>query len=142
MQKERTMVVNGIDTQKSDAVDRPAATRSHRYFSKVEPPEDLIRQHLPDFAARFLSLTPIELRICILVTHDFKNWEIANVLGVTEHNIENHRSRIRKKFGIGKSVHLQTYLLSLHDRRAESVSHEQAGRNEEDFGSLLFQKRA
>lgn len=55
-------------------------------------------------------LTPTELRTCSMIVHGWSSKEIANRSGTSLKNIEKHRSAIRKKAAIPRSVSLQVYL--------------------------------
>ncbi len=55
--------------------------------------------YLGEIAKVYPTLTPMELRIAALVRAGYKSWEIGNMLGITEHTVENHRTHIRQKIG-------------------------------------------
>ena len=59
------------------------------------------------------SLTPSELRTCSMIVHGWSSKEIAARSGTSLKNIEKHRSAIRKKAAIPRSVSLQVYLSGL-----------------------------
>ena len=59
------------------------------------------------------SLTPTELKICALLKINLSNKEIATMLSVSTHNIEMHRYRIRKKFGLSTQTNLSSFLAPL-----------------------------
>jgi DNA-binding CsgD family transcriptional regulator len=59
------------------------------------------------------SLTPTELRVCVLLRSIKSSVEIARVLNVEERSIETYRSRIHKKLGLEPHTHLLGYLLAL-----------------------------
>ena len=58
------------------------------------------------------DLTPLDIKICILIKNEFKSWEIAQAFDSTERNIESKRSSIRKKMKLSKNDNLTTALLS------------------------------
>lgn len=59
------------------------------------------------------SLSPTELRTCSMIVHGWSSKEIADRSGTSLKNIEKHRSAIRKKVAIPRSVSLQIYLAGL-----------------------------
>lgn len=59
------------------------------------------------------KLTPAELRTCSMIVHGWSSKEIADRSGTSLKNIEKHRSSIRKKAVIPRSVSLQVYLSGL-----------------------------
>ncbi|MDP4200159.1 MAG: helix-turn-helix transcriptional regulator [Bacteroidota bacterium] len=68
----------------------------------------LYRQRI---AERYPCLTPTELRVCTLVKASLPSWKIAEILGVCEETVENHRSHARRKMCLnGESLasHLAT----------------------------------
>lgn len=58
-----------------------------------------------------LSVT--EARVAALAAGLLPSKEIARILGITEHSIENYRSRIRKKIDLPKNVGLTKALQHL-----------------------------
>ncbi len=79
------------------------------------PPRDdgiEFKQELSRLASLYKNLTLKELRICVLIGQEYKNWEIAEMINTNEHNIENHRYTIRKKLGLKKGEFLSTVLLA------------------------------
>jgi DNA-binding CsgD family transcriptional regulator len=60
----------------------------------------LYAQYLHDIAVRYPTLTPMELRVCSLVRAMLPNWKIAEILGISEKTIENHRRSARMKIGV------------------------------------------
>lgn len=62
------------------------------------------------------ELTPSEIKICQYVRQGYLAKEIAELLGVAPSTINEHKSNIRKKFGINNSsINLKTYLDKLPD---------------------------
>ncbi|MFI5202634.1 MAG: LuxR C-terminal-related transcriptional regulator [Candidatus Kapaibacterium sp.] len=51
------------------------------------------------------ALTPMELRVCALVKAMLPSWKIAELLGVCEETVENHRVNARRKMRLsGESL--------------------------------------
>jgi DNA-binding CsgD family transcriptional regulator len=63
-------------------------------------------------AARYPELSPTELRIAALVKAQMQSWRIAELLGICEDTVENHRIHIRRKIGHIDGT-LQEHLKSL-----------------------------
>ncbi len=71
----------------------------------------LYAKHLHEIAERYPALTQMELRICALVKAMLPSWRIAEILGVCEDTVENHRSNARRKMclnGVSLARHLST----------------------------------
>ncbi len=66
---------------------------------------------LGHIARTFPQLTPSEIEVASLVVSGLKTWQIAELLGVNEHNVENVRSRIRSKLDIERTASLRSFLL-------------------------------
>ena len=88
------------------------STTPPHYSPRKVGVEREFEQEVSELAKRFKNLTPKELYVCVFINHSYKNWQIADKLGCSEHSIENHRSNIRKKFGLKKDELLATFLLS------------------------------
>lgn len=69
----------------------------------------LYAKHLHEIVNRYPALTLMEMRVCALVKAMLPSWRIAEILGVSEHTIENHRSNARRKMclnGVSLARHL------------------------------------
>jgi len=67
-------------------------------------------------SSRFLSLTPMEIRVANLVKEGLTNKEMAELLGTSTNTVSSHRYKLRSKLGLKKKgVNLRSYLLSLAD---------------------------
>jgi tetratricopeptide (TPR) repeat protein len=68
----------------------------------------------PDFVKKLIELhpdlTPQEVRISALLRMNLKSEEIARLFCLSARSIENHRFRIRRKFGLAREVDLVIYL--------------------------------
>ena len=69
--------------------------------------------YLQEVARHFPCLTSMELKTCALIKAMKASWEIAEMLGVSERTIENHRVNIRRKIGVIKGISLTSKLLCL-----------------------------
>lgn len=56
-------------------------------------------------------LTPMEAKICSMIRSNYSSKAIAHTLGISTRTVDTHRTRIRKKLGLGSTVNLQTFLL-------------------------------
>jgi len=56
------------------------------------------------------NLNNRELRICLLIKHDYDNQEIARTSEISSRGMESIRYKIHKKLGIGKNDSIKIYL--------------------------------
>jgi tetratricopeptide (TPR) repeat protein/DNA-binding CsgD family transcriptional regulator len=79
--------------------------------------QKLLRLAGPDFQRALLkrgpNLTPTELRVCALIRCDLSTKEIAQMLGTSIRTVDTHRTRVRKKLGLGLSDNLYTFLMGV-----------------------------
>ncbi len=67
-------------------------------------------------SSKFLNLTPMEIKVAMLVKDGMVNKEIAETMGVSLNTITSHRYKIRTKLGLkNKNINLCSYLLSLEE---------------------------
>ncbi len=66
-----------------------------------------------ELSERYPKLTPMELKICSLLKIQLNTKEIAAALVLSPRTVEDHRNRLRKKFGLEKDHNLSTFLSSL-----------------------------
>lgn len=75
------------------------------------------RQVHPEFEARvaerFPTLTPAELRVCVLTRLGLATKEIASLLFTSVRTIENQRASLRRKVGIPAQTALATFIAGL-----------------------------
>ena len=98
----------GIRTQRKSRAKRNLAweqieVQSHGFYAN----------NLHDLASRFPILTPMELRICVLIKGMLANREIAECLNICVETVENHRVNIRHKLGLRSKQNLVNYLLTV-----------------------------
>ncbi len=67
-------------------------------------------------SSKYLNLTPMEIKVAMLVKDGSVNKEIAQTLSVSLNTITSHRYKIRTKLRLkNKSINLRSYLLSLEE---------------------------
>ena len=71
------------------------------------------RPFLQKLSARCPTLTPAELRVCSLLRDNLSTKEIAQLLNVSERNIESHRYSVRRKLALDTRQQLATWLAAL-----------------------------
>lgn len=59
------------------------------------------------------SLTPTELRVCVLLRMSLNSKHIAEILHLSLRSVENHRLHIRKKLLLDDKINLSGYIISL-----------------------------
>lgn len=69
--------------------------------------------YLHELARSHPNLSKTEVEVCAMLRDGLSSWEIADILGITERSIENHRCNIRHKFGLETSQNLHTFLLAI-----------------------------
>ena len=79
--------------------------------------ESRVRQLMPGVVQRlrerYPSLTPSELRICMMVRMNLSNKEIASLLNISDRTVNSHRTNIRKKMGLKKKEPLVNILSAI-----------------------------
>jgi DNA-binding CsgD family transcriptional regulator len=68
---------------------------------------------LQNLSQHYPALSRTERKICALLHDGLSIKEMAGVLKVTNHVIENHRYNIRKKMGLGRKASLVAVLSEL-----------------------------
>jgi DNA-binding NarL/FixJ family response regulator len=56
-------------------------------------------RNLADVEKKFPKLTPMQCRVCALVKAGLPSWRIAEMLGLSERTIENHRHNAHQAIG-------------------------------------------
>ena len=65
-------------------------------------------------STKYLSLTPQEIQIAVLIKEGKNNREIADVMNLSRRTIESHREHMRRKMGLKhKRANLRSHLLAL-----------------------------
>ncbi len=81
--------------------------------------EDRFRDSHQEFMAellkRFPSLSPVELRVCVLLFLNLSSKEIATILSVTTKSIEVYRTRLRAKMKLPSDANLVTWLKTIQN---------------------------
>jgi DNA-binding CsgD family transcriptional regulator len=77
---------------------------------------------LQELARAYPTLSGTELEICAMLLEALPSWQIADVLGIAERSVENHRSNIRRKFSLSSHQTLHTFLLGVMGSTHEMVA--------------------
>jgi DNA-binding CsgD family transcriptional regulator len=65
-------------------------------------------------STKYLSLTPQEIQIAVLIKEGKSNREISDVMNLSRRTIESHREHMRRKMGLKhKRANLRAHLLAL-----------------------------
>ena len=95
-----------------DALDQSASAQQSRYLSLLRRNLEEIASPFADRLSRaFLSLTPMEIRICNMVRRNLTTKQIARLQGISPATVSHHREHIRRKLKLtSANVNLATYL--------------------------------
>jgi DNA-binding CsgD family transcriptional regulator len=75
--------------------------------------KDIISPFLRNLSAKYVSLTPTEIRVAHLIKEGKTTKEIGEMMALSPRTIETHRKNMRKKFGIAKKKgNLRSHLLT------------------------------
>jgi DNA-binding CsgD family transcriptional regulator len=75
---------------------------------------DIISPFLRNLSAKYVNLTPTELRVAYFIKEGKTTKEIAEVMALSPRTVETHRKRIRMKLGLDKKKeNLRSHLLPL-----------------------------
>ena len=78
--------------------------------------KNIISPFVGKLSSKFLSLSPMEIRLVALIRDGKTNKEMAELLSISKSTILTHRHRLRKKLGLkNKKINLQAFLLSLKE---------------------------
>ncbi|HKJ35402.1 MAG TPA: response regulator transcription factor [Solirubrobacterales bacterium] len=95
----------------SDLMDAIRAVERGEPFLTPEAQQALIKDVLGGPEAREEELTPREQEVVTLVAEAHTNKEIAELLGLSEKTVENHRSNAMRKLGMRDRVELVRYAI-------------------------------
>ncbi len=91
---------------------RRSRAKPHKLWEQAEQASGgVFERNLIEISHRYPTLSPQELRVCVLVRALFPNWRIAEILGITEKTVENHRRSVRMKIGLAPYSELLPDLL-------------------------------
>lgn len=75
---------------------------------------DIISPFSHTLSAEYISFTASEIRIANLIRQGKKNWEIAELFGISKRTVEAHRDHIRTKLKLKKQkINLRTHLMAI-----------------------------
>lgn len=94
-----TAFIDGLEEPVTGEIERHVELRSEMFLQRL--------------AARYPALSPAELRVCSLLRANLSTKEMAQMLNVSERNIESHRYSIRRKLALPSRQQLPTFLAAL-----------------------------
>ena len=62
--------------------------------------------------SKFSSLTPREIEVVQLLVRDSNTEQIANLLFISQHTVQQHRKNIRRKLGVNTMMQLLQFALA------------------------------
>ena len=68
-------------------------------------------KNLSEISAKYPKLTPMQCRVCALVKAMLPSWKIAEILGITEKTVENHRYKAHRAIGCNTYDRLEKALI-------------------------------
>jgi FixJ family two-component response regulator len=73
----------------------------------VKASDGLYARSFESLTTKFPKLTPMQLRVCVLVKEMVPSWRIAEMLGISEKTVENHRykAHARMSGAVGISLY-------------------------------------
>jgi DNA-binding CsgD family transcriptional regulator len=74
---------------------------------------DIISPFLRNLSAKYVNLTPTEIRVAYFIREGKTTKEIAEVMALSPRTVETHRKKIRTKLGIENKENLRSHLLPL-----------------------------
>jgi PAS domain S-box-containing protein len=78
--------------------------------------KDIFSPFLRSLSKQYSGLTPMEVRIAVLIREGKSSKELTEILGVSLKTIESHRDNLREKLGLKhKKINLQSYLRTLNE---------------------------
>jgi len=79
----------------------------------IEKTSEMFGKNFEVIANHYPTLSPRELQVASLIKARMPSWKIAEMLFITEHAVEKHRSEIRRKLHLPHEANLLTYLFRL-----------------------------
>jgi DNA-binding CsgD family transcriptional regulator len=73
----------------------------------------LIVKYMSVLSEQHPDLSRTEVEVAALLQMNFKTKDIAQIMGITEKTVENHRINIRRKLKLERHQNLQTTLMSM-----------------------------
>ncbi len=107
----KELVVPFLEKVKRSQLDPKQLSYIHILESNLN---DIISPFIRNLSAKYVNLTPTEIRVAHLIREGKTTKEIGEVMGLSPRTIETHRKNMRKKLGIEKNKgNLRSHLLTL-----------------------------
>jgi DNA-binding CsgD family transcriptional regulator len=110
---EKSMLANAEKSARLALAPIPHAKKSrnrrkaHLAWEQADRDSGGLRaRNLEALAQKFPKLTPMELRVCVLVKEGAPSWRIGELLCITEKTVEHHRSNAHATIGCPPGIHL------------------------------------
>lgn len=113
MESTRSPERSELRSARQDGTLRRNGTRSKPHIAWEQhdlATNGFYHRYLEAILEAYPQLTVTEERVAALVAGLLPSREIARILGITEHSVENYRSRIRKKIDLPRDVGLTQHL--------------------------------
>ncbi len=98
-------IVNEIEFLKQSGQQQWIALQQQIQSVDVDFQKRLMAQHA--------KLSPIEVRICLLIRLNLSTKDIANIMWCSTRTVETHRYSVRKKLGLDRDANLYSYIAGL-----------------------------
>ena len=114
--RERLVGVKDLDAQTSQSIkemirDIDARGQSVEAWDVFERQlQHLDQEFVAGLMDNYPSLTPAEIRMCLLLTVGMTNKEMASLLNISNRTVDTHRTSIRKKMGLQRQDDLVVVL--------------------------------
>jgi DNA-binding CsgD family transcriptional regulator len=92
---------------------RRSRAKDHLLWLDIEQSSEAYSRNFIEIARHYPTLSRQELRISALVKAELPSWKIGEMLYISEHAVEKHRSGIRQKMQLPHEINLQTFLVGL-----------------------------
>ena len=90
--------------------------RSKQRIGWLKFEEDFVLHH-PDFLKNLLMeypfLSTTEMYVCAMIRSGLPSREIANILGISERTVENHRTNIRRKISLNHNEKILSFFYKI-----------------------------